>query len=128
VRITWLAALLLPVWGCGARSTDAPGRGPKESGSAAIAAAAKTACIPEGSKFFAKSKVEACCSGLVAVSAEDVPRSDYRQDDYPPGCGPKPATPPDLMICVACGDGVCGLEEHFCNCPADCASGKTGGL
>ena len=67
MRITWLAALLLPVWGCGARSTDAPGRGPKESGSAAIAAAAKTACIPEGSKFFAKSKVEACCSGLVGA-------------------------------------------------------------
>jgi hypothetical protein len=69
---------------------------------------------------FAKHLEEECCDNLVPVSAADIPRDDYTLDDYPPGCGPAPGVPVDVMICVACGDGVCGLKEQFCNCPDDC--------
>jgi hypothetical protein len=24
-------------------------------------------------------------------------------------------------VCAACGDGVCGVGENYCSCPADCA-------
>jgi hypothetical protein len=76
-------------------------------------------CTQEGGEYFAKFLEEKCCDNLVPVSAMDVPMKDYPGDDYPPGCGAGDA-PPDLMFCVACGDGVCGLKEQFCNCPADC--------
>lgn len=118
---------LLSLWlasGCGARPSESSSQ-PRPEESRAVAAQA-SACTGEGGKLFAKSKEERCCAGLVRVSAEDIPRSDYAQDDYPRGCGPRPATPPDLMYCLACGDGVCGLGEHFCNCPADCRSGQLG--
>ncbi|MDP2309210.1 MAG: hypothetical protein Q8P18_24515 [Pseudomonadota bacterium] len=83
-------------------------------------------CIQEGEEFLVKDLTASCCSGLVGVSAEDIPRDDYTQDDYPPGSGPEAGTPPDLFVCIECGDGVCGLAEHFCNCAADCEGGEVG--
>ena len=123
------SAALLLLWlasGCGARPSESSSQPRPEESRSVAAAASASACTGEGGKLFAKSKEERCCAGLVRVSAEDIPRSDYVQDDYPRGCGPRPATPPDLMYCLACGDGVCGLGEHFCNCPADCRSGQLG--
>ena len=84
-------------------------------------------CTEEGEVFFAKKIGEKCCNGLRSVSSMDVPDPDdkYPSDVYPEGCGPGPF-PPDLMICVACADAVCGLKEHFCNCPKDCRFGEIG--
>lgn len=82
-------------------------------------------CVTEGEEFLVKSEM-ACSEGLVGVSARDVPRDDYTQDDYPRGCGPKDGVPPDVHVCVACGDGECGRAEQFCNCPADCEFGEAG--
>lgn len=86
---------------------------------------ATRACVEEGDWYFVR-YIDTCCEGLAGVSAEDIPRDDYTQDDYPPGCGPEAGTPPDVFLCVACGDGVCGVAEHFCNCATDCEFGEVG--
>lgn len=81
-------------------------------------------CIAEGEELYTKSIEDHCCSGLVAV-ATDQPSDEYWSESYPPGCGPGP-TPPDVKLCVSCGDDSCGVAENFCNCPADCDDGEIG--
>ncbi|MFZ2455246.1 MAG: hypothetical protein WAX07_02045 [Candidatus Altiarchaeia archaeon] len=53
-----------------------------------------------------------CCSGLSKIV--DEPRPDGRG-----GCS---LTPAGFMICVNCGDGICGKGENRCNCPQDCSN------
>ena len=67
-------------------------------------------CVTEGDVYFAKEVGVACCDGLVPISVEDAP-STGTFEDYPPGCGPKENTPPDLMVCARCGDSTCGTGE-----------------
>jgi hypothetical protein len=81
-------------------------------------------CVGLGDEYFAKEDGAECCDGLRAVSREDgiwKGTTPYPGTDYPPGCGPTGA-PPDLMVCLACGDGACGDDENYCNCPDDCAA------
>ena len=64
-----------------------------------------------------------CCEGLKAVSREDgiwTGTKPYTGTDYPEGCGP--VGPVDAIVCLPCGDGTCGDEENYCNCPDDCAA------
>jgi hypothetical protein len=77
-------------------------------------------CTQEGGIYFAKHLEEECCDDLVPINLAFIPMDDYTGDDCPPGCGFDDYTPVDVMVCIACGDGVCGLKEQFCNCPADC--------
>ena len=49
-----------------------------------------------------------CCDGLV--------RLDEAYPDGNGGCQPEE----NAYICTRCGDGMCGLGENTCNCPADC--------
>jgi hypothetical protein len=49
-----------------------------------------------------------CCPGLAPVAASE------EQDGR---CAP---LAPDAVVCVRCGDGVCGAGENECRCPSDC--------
>lgn len=98
---------------------------------ALVALPAEPACVgctEVGGEYFAKELHARCCAGLTNVNAFLVPDplGTYPGDDLPAGCGDGGA-PPDLMVCVACGDGVCGEAEHVCNCPEDCPPADTGG-
>lgn len=103
--------------GCTGKGTDSTPESASDS---------DATCIAEGDEFDARTLDTECCSGLVGASLEDIPRDDYTQDDYPKGCGPAEGVPPSLLVCIACGDGVCGLDEHYCNCAEDCAQGEVG--
>ena len=78
-------------------------------------------CTTEGDVYSAHELHGRCCSGLVNRSLMFVPSDTYEGDDLPEGCGAD-AVPPDMMVCLACGDGFCGEGEHFCNCSEDCAA------
>lgn len=69
-------------------------------------------CIPEGGIFF-PGGTETCCEGLVAVPECEVI-----------GEGDNPCTPSCLckesLVCIACGDGICGDGENVCTCAEDC--------
>jgi hypothetical protein len=81
--------------------------------------APSAACVAAHEEYFAKELNVGCCDGLQGISREDGVSETYTGDDYPEGCGPSGA-PPDLMVCLPCGDGRCEEEENFCNCAADC--------
>ena len=85
-------------------------------------AGCKTRCTEEGGIYTAHDRSAACCDGLVDINKVIVPDPEgtYEGDDMPEGCGGDAYTPPDIMVCIACPDGVCGLGEHYCNCPDDC--------
>jgi hypothetical protein len=64
-------------------------------------------CSSEG--FEASGKTfTACCPGLQSVT--DLRLTDGQCVDF--GV--------DYVICVRCGDGVCGKGVSVCNCPTDC--------
>ena len=74
-------------------------------------------CIGAGEIYEGKVACALCCDGLVRKNLDE----------------PEPATgsqervctrdaPPSLLICIRCGDGVCGAGENSCRCPADCPS------
>lgn len=77
-------------------------------------------CRNEGERYEAKSICARCCDGLEALDSiapgRDVPPE---ADGLPDGCDFVGLD--SVKICARCGDGVCGLGESFCNCPADCA-------
>jgi len=75
------------------------------------------ACRAEGSQISGKVPCSFCCTGLQASQIYTL--TDAVVDGYPKGCGPS-STPPDLMVCIRCGDGTCGAAENRCSCPADC--------
>lgn len=80
-------------------------------------------CHGEGEDYSAHVRSARCCSGLLSVSLDLIPMDDYAGSDaqyYPEGCGSARDVPPDMMVCIACGDGACGAAENFCNCPDDC--------
>ena len=67
------------------------------------------ACIKEGKTRSVKDTCEICCDGLSSIDLiiEDAGLCQA-------------IGPPDLFYCASCGDGVCGVAENRCNCPADC--------
>ncbi len=76
------------------------------------------ACIPEGEGFLGQPEEFQCCPGLVAVAdCEEMPC-----DPTSPDCDDFYCSCPKCLcfVCVACGDGICGLGENKCNCPKDC--------
>lgn len=76
------------------------------------------ACIADGGDIEGKVICAVCCSGQDA--REPMVETTDSYDGYPEGCGPG-AGPPDILVCVTCGDGVCGAGENKCVCPEDCA-------
>jgi hypothetical protein len=74
-------------------------------------------CVPAGGEIEGKVICALCCDGL--VEREPMVETTQVFDGYPEGCGPGPA-PPSILVCVACGDGVCGEGENRCVCPEDC--------
>ncbi len=74
-------------------------------------------CIGAGEEFEGKVECTRCCEGL--DQTQPMVETDKTFPDYPAGCGPGPE-PPSIVLCVACGDGVCGAGENRCVCPEDC--------
>jgi hypothetical protein len=77
-------------------------------------------CVSSHLEYFAKELNAARREGLKGISREDGINLNYPGDEYPEGCGPTGA-PPDLLVCLPCGNGVCDPEENRCNCGADCS-------
>jgi len=74
-------------------------------------------CRQEGELLEGKIICGLCCEGL--QQKEPMIETDDGPSDYPDGCGPGEA-PPSILVCVACGDGICGSAENRCICPEDC--------
>lgn len=74
-------------------------------------------CGQPGEEREAKVICGLCCPGLTMVSQAIETTAAF--STFPEGCGPGPA-PFSLLVCVACGDGVCGDGENPCRCPEDC--------
>jgi hypothetical protein len=60
-------------------------------------------CVPAGNI----TSGAPCCEGLSA----------FKNTYYDQG---RCQTQVNDVICLACGDSVCGLGENLCNCPYDC--------
>ncbi len=69
------------------------------------------ACTPEGDVLEGKDICALCCGDLVRIESS-APSSD--------GASCEETAPPSVLVCAACGDGVCGTGENECNCPDDC--------
>jgi hypothetical protein len=67
-------------------------------------------CVPEGGSAAVIPNAPECCAGLgkVPCDAPDLNGACQSCDG--------------ASVCVACGDGQCGLGENPCNCPADCTN------
>jgi hypothetical protein len=81
-------------------------------------------CVGAHEEFGKEMGSHTCCEGLVPISREDgiwKGTEPYPGTDYPEGCGPT-GDGPDAVVCLPCGDGTCGDEENYCNCPEDCAA------
>lgn len=72
-------------------------------------------CTPEGNTLDGKDICSICCPGLTRVSLSMPSEAGAGDAAACVGEGP-----PSLLLCVACGDGVCGPSENSCNCPTDC--------
>ncbi len=72
-------------------------------------------CVKEGQTIDPKNNIS-CCKGLK-------PNANYKLSS-----GGSCAEPNGLiLICLKCGDGVCGKRENGCNCPQDCKDFKCKG-
>lgn len=69
-------------------------------------------CVPEGQGFVgAVEPFATCCAGLVMM----INYTNFKVRCEAPAQGAEVD-----FICLACGDGTCGVGETFCNCPSDC--------
>jgi len=77
-------------------------------------------CLAQGEVFEGKILCATCCDGLEHTTPL-VPGDAYppEVDQLEDGCdfGPEP---PSVVVCIRCGDGVCGAGENSCNCAKDC--------
>lgn len=78
-------------------------------------------CIGEGETIGGKIICALCCDGLTQVWDAHV--TTDTDPAYPDGCVEE--GPPDLLICVPCGNGICDASENRCNCPDDCGDGPS---
>jgi hypothetical protein len=76
-------------------------------------------CIPEGENIGRKVICSLCCKGFSPHEIQIVTEDKTTYEGYAEGCGSSGA-PPDIQVCVACGNGVCGPGENLCICPEDC--------
>jgi hypothetical protein len=78
------------------------------------------ACRQAGELYEGKVICAGCCDGLerssLLVPGNAIPPE---KDLLPDGCD-YAAAPPSMLVCIKCGDGICGVAENFCNCPIDC--------
>jgi len=66
-------------------------------------------CLGLGESFTDFNTDGKCCPGLV-------PSNDCIMDEQGCACPNCPC-----YKCLECGDGICGMFEHQCNCPQDCS-------
>lgn len=64
-------------------------------------------CIGAGEKL-TLDKGEVCCKGLIQVDNCSFSKGKCLCSDS------------NWARCLPCGDGTCGSDENFCNCPEDC--------
>jgi hypothetical protein len=78
---------------------------------ALLADQSRAACRGEGQDIEGKAMGMGvrCCQGLAAIASASLEHTE---------CQP---APPSVLVCVRCGDGVCGKGENRCNCAEDCA-------
>jgi hypothetical protein len=74
-------------------------------------------CVKEGHGFpYTDWSRKQCCSGLQPVMSV-VSYNPDSKDEIFDGCSFMLST---SYTCVKCGDGICGQNEQYCNCKADC--------
>jgi hypothetical protein len=71
-------------------------------------------CVGEGNNTIIVPGAADCCAQLTPINPRTVNSSG---ECNPPSTG--------ASICTYCGNGVCGLGENKCNCPADCSATTT---
>lgn len=72
------------------------------------------ACYGEGERFNTLETQNAVCCGGLTRAVDSFP-------DEPVGRPDSCVTPTcPCYVCIDCGNGVCGKEENWCNCPKDC--------
>ncbi len=69
-------------------------------------------CVPEGETYLDYPDAPACCSGLSLINLD----KRFGHNCIPATGGTGNST----GYCTACGNGTCGQNESWCNCPADC--------
>ena len=75
-------------------------------------------CIPEGESYEGKVLCAKCCDGLIRAGSNVLGDAIPPEvDRLKPGCDPGATS---RVVCLRCGDGVCGTGETYCNCPRDC--------
>lgn len=79
-------------------------------------------CRKQGEQLEGKMPCARCCDGLqrlssVVVGEKESPASDGLSEGCDHG-----GSPPSLLTCSDCGNGVCDAVENRCNCPQDCES------
>jgi len=73
-------------------------------------------CVVEGAYAEPMSVESSCCDTDNILKQYSYPdEAGDCVDAYSPTVGP-------TGICIACGNGECGLGENVCNCPEDCES------
>jgi hypothetical protein len=74
-------------------------------------------CVPEGLNWTNQEMDENlsffCCEGLIQV-----------ENSAPDAGGACVPAVNQSFTCAQCGNGICGLGENRCNCPADCVSAQ----
>jgi hypothetical protein len=77
-------------------------------------------CRKAGEQYEGKVNCARCCPGLTRVNILELgDKLPPATDQLPEGCDLGAASI-SIGVCIACGDGVCGVAESFCNCPEDC--------
>ena len=71
-------------------------------------------CRAAGEMYEGKVSCARCCPGLIRVSPT-VPVADGG-----PAATCESTAPDSVLICINCGDGICGEGENSCRCPQDC--------
>lgn len=79
-----------------------------------------TSCVKEGEYYGGMTyspDYRECCEGLTSVY------SGLQFDNRTGKCDEGPTDGP--VICIKCGDGICGKGENKCNCASDCEENST---
>ena len=108
-----------PVYSC---TNSVCGNGTCETDETAATCAADcgtTACVSEGSQMGVYLNSPKCCAGLSAISVFAA-CSDAIQSSSGISSASIKIPSYGVSVCTKCGDGICGLGENKCNCPADC--------
>jgi len=106
--------LWAPVCGCDGKTYGNECEMEANAASLSYQGECKQQCIPEGKDFIGAGE---CCPGLKAVGQCSMEVFCDPAGVCSAQCGCLKCL---CFTCTACGNGLCGPGENFCNCPADC--------